>query len=193
MACGLPFRRREKGMSIAGAMKNTDHYMGNGEYIHSHNRSRDRSGQGMGAKNSVRDIFSDLIREEREELEERMQNGGSSEPAYPIGAGSFTEREWEKLIRSVDAVQEEMRKEAERERELQKEMEETKKAQQKELCIIVYDVDGIRCIEAETGVCRWFIKFTDSTQYSRVQNFMESAGGGSQSFDPAFWQSLIRC
>ncbi len=179
-------------MSIAGAMRNSDRYMGSEEYIHSHNRNKNRSDQGSGMRSSVQDIFFDLIQEEREELEERMQNGGSTEPSYQIGAGSFTEREWKKLIKSVDAVQEEMRKAAERERELQKEMEETKKTQKKELCIIVYDLDGIRCIESATGICRWFIKFTDNTQYFKVQNFMEDAGEGNNSFDPAFWQSLIQ-
>lgn len=179
-------------MSIAGAMRNSDSYMGNEEYIYSYNKNKNRDARRLRTGNAVRDIFADLIQEEKEEMEERMKNGGSSEPSYQIGASSFTEREWKKLIKSIDAVQEEMRKEAERERELQKEIDETKKAQKSKLCIIVYDIDGIRCIESETGICRWSIKFTDNTQYSKVQNFMEGAGEGSMSFDPGFWQALIR-
>ena len=118
----------------------------------------------------------------------------SYEPSYQIGANSFTEREWTKLIRSVDAVQEAMREAAERERELQKEAEQAEEAEKAKKCIIVYDIDGIRCIETETGICRWFIKFTDGTQYSKVQEIMQGVEAGAEPapvLNESFWQTWL--
>lgn len=180
-------------MGMAGAMSDVNNYMGNEEYFYSHNRSRNQGGRTPETGSAVRDLFFELVQEEREELEERIKSG-ESEPRYQIGASSFTESEWKKLIKNVDAVQEEMRKEAERERELQEEMQQKKEVQKSERCIIVYDIDGIRCIEAETGICRWFIKFTDNTQYSKVRDYMENTiadDGKALSLQEGFWQSLI--
>lgn len=180
-------------MGLAGAMSDVSHYTGRQEYIHSQNRDRNQGGRTAETGNAVRDLFFELVQEEREELEERIKSG-DSEPRYQIGASSFTETEWKKLIKSVDDVQEEMRKAAERERELQKEMQQKKEVQETKRCIIVYDADGIRCIEAETGICRWFIKFTDNTQYSKVKEYMDGMAADSSPALPlneGFWQGLL--
>ena len=108
-------------MGLAGAMSDVSNYMGKREYIYSKNRDSSHGDRASQKGNAVRDLFFELVQEEREELEERIKSG-DSEPRYQIGASSFTETEWKKLIKSVDDVQEEMRKAAERERELQKEM-----------------------------------------------------------------------
>ena len=180
-------------MGVAGAMRNFDPNMGMEEYFYSYKEGRNQSRQRAEKEESLRDVFSALVQNQREELEERLRNG-TSEPSYQIGANSFTEREWTKLIKSVDAVQEAMREAAERERELQKEAEQAEEAEKAKTCIIVYDSDGIRCIETESGICRWFIKFMDNTQYSMVQEIMQ---GVQQGEEPApilnenFWQTWL--
>lgn len=180
-------------MGIAGAMRNFDPNMGMEEFFYSYKEGKNQSGQGAETEENLRDVFSALIQDQREELEERIRNG-TSEPSYQIGANSFTEREWTKLIRSVDAVQEAMREAAERERELQKEAEQAEEAEKAKKCIIVYDIDGIRCIETETGICRWFIKFTDGTQYSKVQEIMQGVEAGAEPapvLNESFWQTWL--
>lgn len=62
-------------------------------------------------KSSLPETFSLLVQEKREELYEKIKNG-ETEPRYPIGAGSYTEKEWERLLKSFDKVQEMIRKEA---------------------------------------------------------------------------------
>lgn len=54
--------------------------------------------------------YRKLLAEKIEELYERIKNG-EPETSYPIGAASFTEKEWEQLIRKFDAVQEAVREE----------------------------------------------------------------------------------
>ncbi len=181
-------------MSAAGAMRDFDPCMGRKEYLYPHPDSGKKERQKQEAPMSAQNVFSDLVQRKREELEKRIKAGGTSEPSYQLGANSFTEREWTKLIRSVDAVQEEMREAAERERELEKEAEEVEKAEREELCIIVYDVDGIRCIEALSGICQWFIRFADRGQYRLVQEIMEGVEKGTNPapvFQEDFWNSLL--
>lgn len=180
-------------MGVAGAMRNFDPNMGMEEFLYSYKGSKNQSGQEAETEGSLRDAFSTLIQKQRKELEERIRNG-TSEPSYQIGANSFTEREWTKLIQSVDAVQEEMREAAERERELQKEAEQAVESEKAGWCTIVYDIDGIRCIETESGICRWFIKFTDGSQYSKVQEIMQGVEAGAEPapvLNESFWQTWL--
>ena len=91
-------------------------------------------------------------------------------------------------------IQEEMREAAERERELEKEEEKNEKAESLKSSKIVYDVDGIRCIESVSGICQWFIRFTDKGQYSLVQSIMEDVETGENPapvFQEDFWNSLF--
>lgn len=180
-------------MSAAGVMRDFDRCRGQEEYLYPRQDNRNRGGQKTETCMSVSDVFSDLVQRQREELEERIRTG-TSEPSYPLGANSFTEREWTKLIRSVDAVQEEMRETAERERELEKEEEKIEKAESLKSSMIVYDVDGIRCIESVSGICQWFTRFTDKGQYSLVQSIMEEVETGENPapvFQEDFWNSLF--
>jgi hypothetical protein len=180
-------------MGMTGTMSDVSSYLGREEYIFSRRRGKNQDNRRTATGNPVKESFFELVQDEREEWEERKKSG-TSEPSYQIGASSFTETEWKKLIKSVDAVQEEMRKAAERERELQKELEKDKEVQETKRCMIVYDADGIRCIETETGICRWFIKFTDNTQYSKVNEYMDGmAADGSPALplNEGFWQGLL--
>ena len=186
-------------MGISGTAKELHQYMGSREYVNSY-RKGELSGRNAGSVNddlpesSVKDAFYSLVQKEHEEFEERIRTG-SWEPSFQIGANSFTEREWTKLIKSVDAAQDEMRKAAEREKEMQEERQQDKTQNTGMPDIIVYDADGIRCIDAESGICLWFIRFTEDTQYFKVQEYMENTGkeGDPSSLSSeGFWKEMLR-
>lgn len=69
--------------------------------------------------------YRKLLAEKIEELYERIKNG-EPETSYPIGAASFTEKEWEQLIRKFDAIQEAVREEQEARLEKVKKKEQEK-------------------------------------------------------------------
>lgn len=79
-------------------------------------------------KEPVKEMFSQLIQDKKEEYLVKIQNG-SSEPSFPIGAGSYTEKEWKKLLKDFDAAEEQIRKEIE---ETKKEAEEAKDKESRE-------------------------------------------------------------
>lgn len=54
-------------------------------------------------KETVKETFSQLVQDKKAEYLRRIQNG-SSEQSYQIGAGSYTETEWKKLIRNFDVA-----------------------------------------------------------------------------------------
>ena len=57
---------------------------------------------------------------------EKWEKGEIREPSFQIGANSFTEKEWDKLLKKFDDVMDDVRKaqEEERERLKNKEMQE---------------------------------------------------------------------
>lgn len=63
------------------------------------------------AAGTVADTFSQLVREKKEEFIRKLKNG-TTEPSYQIGAASYTEKEWKRILRSFDAAQEALRKAA---------------------------------------------------------------------------------
>lgn len=58
------------------------------------------------------------ITEKKNEIEKKLQNG-ETEPTFTIGARSYTEKEWDKLIDKVDKNLEAVRKEQEQRKEAQ--------------------------------------------------------------------------
>lgn len=48
--------------------------------------------------------YLSVIKEKIKELSEKIENG-ETEPTYQIGAQSFTEKEWDKLMSDYDAMQ----------------------------------------------------------------------------------------
>jgi len=70
--------------------------------------------------------YRKLLAEKIEELYERIKDG-EPEKSYPIGAASFTEKEWEQLIKKFDAIQDAVREEQKARLEKEK-----KKAEEKE-------------------------------------------------------------
>ena len=59
--------------------------------------------------------FSELVQKQRQEYAEKIKNG-TTEPSYQIGAGSYTKKEWDKLLESFDKAEEAFRKELEEEK-----------------------------------------------------------------------------
>lgn len=54
----------------------------------------------------------DFLREKSEEILEKLRNG-ETEVSYQIGAESYTEREWDKLLEKFDDIQEDVRRKME--------------------------------------------------------------------------------
>lgn len=54
----------------------------------------------------------DFLREKSEEILEKLRNG-ETEVSYPIGGESYTEKEWDKLLKKFDDIQEDVRQKME--------------------------------------------------------------------------------
>ncbi|TCL54460.1 hypothetical protein EDD76_12064 [Kineothrix alysoides] len=54
--------------------------------------------------------FMQQIRDKKEEILEKVKNG-DTEPSFQIGSQSFTQKEWDKLLKAFDGPEEEMKKE----------------------------------------------------------------------------------
>lgn len=76
--------------------------------------------------------FTQLVDERREEMERRLHDGVSDEPSYQIGAASYTEKEWKKLLLSFDTIEEEIRREIELEAEQAKEEKAERELREKD-------------------------------------------------------------
>ncbi len=64
----------------------------------------------------------DVIRAEINEISEKLKDK-NPEPTYQIGANSFTEKEWNQLIKEIDESQEELKEIMEEEKEIVEEKE----------------------------------------------------------------------
>lgn len=64
------------------------------------------------ANEGLTELFSRLLQEEREDFLEKIKQNGTAEPSYQIGASSYTQKQWDRLLKSFDAAQEALRKEA---------------------------------------------------------------------------------
>ncbi len=58
------------------------------------------------------DKFSQLLAETKEEFAQKLETGETKQ-SYAIGANSYTEEEWNKLVKGFDRIQEQLREEAE--------------------------------------------------------------------------------
>ncbi len=55
--------------------------------------------------------FMQQIRDKKEEILEKVKNG-DTEPSFQIGSQSFTQKEWDKLLKAFDGPEEKTKKEA---------------------------------------------------------------------------------
>ena len=72
-----------------------------------------------------------FLREKSEEILEKLRNG-ETEVSYPIGAESYTEREWDKLLKKFDDIQEDVRQKMEERFRKQEEKEARTEKEKKE-------------------------------------------------------------
>lgn len=76
-------------------------------------------------------LFSQLIQEKKEEFIVKLKTG-TTEPSYQIGAGSYTEKEWDKIIKGFDKAEEALRKAAGLDEDKPKKTSGKEKAENKE-------------------------------------------------------------
>lgn len=168
-------------------------------------RSDKRLGAGGKETHAVRkrltETFSEMIEDRKEEFYVKVKNG-TVEPSIPIGAGTYTEKEWDKILKRFDAVQEALREAAGLETDEKKgrskdgskdevtDDEEEDGAdlllaqyvtctyptedpeKEEDVYMIIYDSQGIRCLNKTTGQYEWSIKFSDESQWGNVKAIM---------------------
>lgn len=143
--------------------------------------------------------YRKFLKKTVEELYVKFQNG-ESEPSYQIGAASFTEREWDKLLEKFDELEDSIRTQMREEHKKRMEEKENSASQQKQTraretsllagnytmatypsskqeepahYITCYTEDGIFCRKAgETGE-EWSIRFNNKEEYNKVMKFLE--------------------
>ncbi len=67
-----------------------------------------------------------FLREKSEEILEKLRNG-ETEISYQIGGESYTEKEWDKLLKKFDDIQEDVRRKMEKRIKRLEEKEEEKR------------------------------------------------------------------
>ena len=169
------------------------------------NVTMDKGGQGAGAadaylglfSNHTARAFSEAVQEKREEYRDKIEKG-TTEPSFQIGAVSYTEKEWKKLLHAYDEVQDAIRKAAGLEVkeksggnvcEEEEEADATMLTSEYICCtcpsddagqddgryIIIYSKDGMRCIDAQTGKCEWAITFHNESQYEKIMEVLKGS------------------
>ena len=155
------------------------------------------SGQINMQKENVQDIFSQLVRDKEEECIQRIENG-SSEPSFGIGSGSYTESEWKKLLKYVDAAQEKLREAVEETNQENKDTaEEDDESRETSVELLLADVttatypsaekddpddvyytfytpDGIYCKKQGASGYEWKIPFKAESQYEKVMSYLQN-------------------
>lgn len=107
----------------------------------------------------MKEIFSQLVKDKKEEYLTRIQNG-TFEQSFQIGAGSYTETEWKKLLMGFDAA----------EAKLREDTEEAKKEAQKAKEIKASEKDSKDDESKVTTVELLFAEFTTATYPSDNKN-----------------------
>lgn len=153
---------------------------------------------------NLQESFSQLVDQRRMELIARIRSG-KEEESIAIGAGSYTDSEWKRLLRSFDAIQEELRRSKEH---VKREEDETKgtgvtnhsEHQEKSVELLLAELttaaypssdpegedimyityylpDGIYCRKQGQEGFEWQIPLEDGSQYEKVMAFLRN-------FDP---------
>ena len=167
---------------------------------------------------SLAERLSQLIQERKEEFEYKIRTG-DAEHSYQIGADSYTQREWERLLKNFDRIQDIMRGEAEEaSRKAKKVSQDTQNEisersvellfvestfctypspdpdKEEERYITFYDEKGIHCRKEGESQDEWFIEFDDASQYEKVMEFLssiDSQGNLRYACHENFWRDLL--
>lgn len=217
--CGVNLHEKdcgkEAGMSIAGVSGNRADGAGNPAIS-----GKTAAKNGSGSAERLTDTFAGMIRDRKEEFYKKLKEG-TTEPSYQIGASTFTEKEWDRLLEQFDAVQEALREAAGLETDKDKKRSvldvyenytdavnvemllaeyttctcpAADAEEEDDVYIIVYDSNGIRCLNTTTGQCEWSIKFTDMSQYDKAKEYL---AGFAESENPSsiseegFWKEYL--
>ncbi len=153
-------------------------------------------------KETVKEMFSQLVKDKKVECFTRIQSG-SSEQSFQIGSGSYTETEWNKLLKGFDAAEAKLRESAEG---TKKEIQETNEIESPEednetkgknvemllsefttatypsgnkdvpddVYYTFYTPDGIYCRKQGHSEFEWQIQFEDKSQYEKVMSYLQS-------------------
>lgn len=156
--------------------------------------------RGSNQKETLKETFSRLIQVKKEEFITRIQNG-SSEQSIQIGACSYTETEWNKLLKDFDAAEEQLREEAAKTENEQyasgvvnSEKDDKNKEENVEMLLADYTIaafksddkdtaddvyynyyttDGIYCRKQGKQEFEWQIPLRDNMQYEKVMSFLQ--------------------
>lgn len=173
----------------------------------------EEAGKETTAADSTADYLQ-LIRDKINEMYDKVENN-EAEESFQIGAGSFTEKEWSKLLEEFDDIQETirelMREEHAKRQAKQEEREELADALVSESVISKYDSedgeadgtmyimwyneDGMFCRKAGvTDGYEWTISFDSLRQYQMVDDFMKQFDKDDNlkfASNQKFWQDFI--
>lgn len=169
-------------------------------------------------KETVGKMFSQLLKEKKAECLTKIQSG-STEPSFQIGAGSYTEKEWKKLLAGFDMAQaklritaEETKKETQKTNSIAASDEEDKSIEMllaeyttavypsgdKEIPDDVYYTfyapEGIYCRKKGQSEIEWKISFEDESQYEKVMSYVQSLDSQSNprfACHENFWQDFL--
>lgn len=157
--------------------------------------------KGNNKKETVKEIFSQLVKDKRAEYFARIQNG-SSERSIQTGSGFYTETEWKKLLKGFDAAEAKLRESA---NGTKNEMQETNHVEipnkdyeikEKNVEMLLaefttaiypsgekdipddiyytfYTSDGIYCRKQGQSELEWQIQFEDKSQYEKVMSYLK--------------------
>ena len=160
------------------------------------------AGKGSNQKETVKEMFSQLVKDKKAEYFARIQNG-SSEQSIQIGSGSYTETEWRKLLKGFDAAEAKLRESANgTKKEIQKTNEieipdKDNEAKEKNVEMLLaesttatypsgdkyisddiyytfYTSDGIYCQKQGQSELEWQIPLSDKSQYEKVISYLKS-------------------
>ena len=160
------------------------------------------AGKGNNQKETVKEIFSQLVKDKKVECFTRIQSG-SFEETFQIGSGSYTETEWRKLLKGFDAAEAKLRESANgtqkevqeiNEIETSEEVNETKEKNVEMLLAefttatypsgdkdipddvyyTFYTSDGIYSRKQGQSELEWQIPFEDKSQYEKVMSYLQS-------------------
>lgn len=173
----------------------------------------EEAGKETTAADSTADYLQ-FIRDKINEMYDKVENN-EAEESFQIGASSFTEKEWSKLLEEFDDIQETirelMREEHTKRQAKQEEREELADALVSESVISKYDSedgeadgttyimwyneDGMFCRKAGvTDGYEWIISFDSLKQYQMVDDFMKQFDKDDNlkfASNQKFWQDFL--
>jgi hypothetical protein len=171
-------------------------------------------------KETVQEDFSQLVQEQKTECIARIQSG-ESEPSFQIGSGSYTETEWNNLLKNFDLAESKLREavegtEQERPETIESESSAEDDVSEESIEMLLAEVttatypsnddskddvyytfytpNGIYCRKQGQSELEWEIPLEDKSQYDKVISYlqsMESQDNFRFACHENFWQDFL--